>query len=76
MLFVYAHHKHRLDSENIGNFGDCMKGRIRIVTAITPAYAHTFQVTCLTRHIPAVPHKTSGCPSPKPDIGIFPMLVP
>ena len=23
--FVYAHHKHRQDSENPGNFGDCMK---------------------------------------------------
>ena len=37
--FVYAHHKHRLDSENAGNFGDCMKGRVRLMTAITPAYA-------------------------------------
>ena len=27
--FVHAHHKHRQDSENSGNFGDCMKGRIR-----------------------------------------------
>ena len=37
---VYAHHKHRQGSENPGNFGDCMKGRIRFMTAITPAYAH------------------------------------
>ena len=36
------------------NFGDCMKGRIRFMTAITPAYAHAYQVTCLTRHIPDV----------------------
>ena len=27
--FVYAHLKHRPGSENPGNFGDCMKGRIR-----------------------------------------------
>ena len=33
--FVYAHHKHRQGSENPGNFCDCMKGRIRFVTAIT-----------------------------------------
>ena len=34
-----------------------MKGRIRFMTAITPAYAHAYQATCLARHIPAVPHK-------------------
>ena len=43
---VYAHCKHRLDSENTGNFGDCMKGRIHIMTAITPAYAHTCPSPC------------------------------
>ena len=47
--FVYAHHQHRQSIENSGNFGDCMKGRIRFMTAITPAYAHTYQATCLTR---------------------------
>ena len=45
--FVYAHPKHRLDSENSGKFGDCMKGRIRFMTAITLAYAHAYQATCL-----------------------------
>ena len=34
--------------------GECMKGRIRFMTAITPAYAHAYQVTCLTRHMLAV----------------------
>ena len=34
---VYAHHLHRRSIENPGNFGDCMKGRIRFITAITPA---------------------------------------
>ena len=43
--FVYAHHEHRLDSENSGNFGDCMKGRIRCVTISTLAYAHAHQAT-------------------------------
>ena len=56
--FVYAHHKHRQDSENPGIFCDCMKGRIRFMTAITPAYGHAYQATCLARHILA-------CPAPK-----------
>ena len=63
--FVYAHHKHRQGGENPGNFGDCMKGRIRFVTAITPAYAQAYQATCLARHIPAVPHKNFWLPKPK-----------
>ena len=46
------------------------------MTAITPAYAHAFQATCLSPHIPGVPSKTSGCPRTKPDIRIFPMLAP
>ena len=53
--FVYAHHQHRRSIENSGNFGDCIKGRIRFMTAITPAYAHAYQATCLTRHVPAGP---------------------
>ena len=35
--FVYAHHQHRRGVKNPGNFGDCMKGRIRFMIAITPA---------------------------------------
>ena len=30
--FVYAHHQHRRNIENPGNFGDKMKGRIRFMT--------------------------------------------
>ena len=63
--FVYAHHKHRPDSENSGNFGDCMKGRIRFMTAITEAYAHAYQATCLARHMPAVPHQNFRLLKPK-----------
>ena len=37
--FVYAHHLHRRILENPGNISDCMKGRIRFMTAIIPAYA-------------------------------------
>ena len=63
--FVCAHHKHRQDSEIPGNFGDCMKGRIRFVTAITPAYAHAYQTICLAMHSPGVPHHSFRLPKPK-----------
>ena len=63
--FVYAHLKHRKDSENSGNFGDCMKGRIRFMTAITPAYAHAYQATCLAQHMPAVPRQNFRLPKLK-----------
>ena len=65
MPLFYAHHKHRQGGENPGNFGDCMKGRIRFMTAITPAYAHAYQTTCLVRHLPAVPHHNFRLPQPK-----------
>ena len=46
------------------------------MTAITPAYAHAYQATCLTRHMPVVPHRSFTCRDPKPDIHIFPTFVP
>ena len=63
--FVYAHNHHRRNIENPGNFGDCMKGRIRFMTAITPAYGHAYQVTCLTRHIPEVQNQRYRLPITK-----------
>ena len=66
-LFLYAHHKHRQGFENSGNFDDCMKGRIRFMTAITH---------CLRSRVSGnMSNKTHACSlasSPKPDIGIFP----
>ena len=50
--FVYAHHQHRRSIENSGNFGDCIRGRTRFMTAITPAYAHSYQATCLNFRLP------------------------
>ena len=41
------------------------KKRIRLMTAITPAYAHPYEATCLARHIPAVPHQNFRLPKPK-----------
>ena len=35
------------------------------MTAITPAYAHAYQATCLSRHMPAVPRKNFRLPKPK-----------
>ena len=71
--FVYVHHKHRLDSASAGKFGDCMKGRIRLMTAITPA---RIRQRVLRNTSLASRTTTSGYPSPSPDIRIFPMLVP
>ena len=51
--------------ENPGNVWDCMKGRIRFMTAITSAYAPAYQVTCLPRHMPAVPRRNFRLPKPK-----------
>ena len=70
--FVYAHHQHRRSIENPGNSGDCMKGRIRVMTAVTPAYAHAYQVTCLTRHMHAVPRLNYRLPKPKGQISTSP----
>ena len=72
-LFM-AHQQHRQGLQNSGNFGDHMKGRIRFMTAITPAYAHAYQTTCLSRRVPAILEKIFV--SRKPDIRTFPMLVP
>ena len=63
--FVYAHHKHRRDSANAGNFGDCMSGRVRFMTAIAPAYAHAYQTICLGRPSPGAPHYSFRLPKPK-----------
>ena len=42
-----------------------MKVRIRFMTAITPAYAHSHQVTRIIRHMPAVPRLNFRLPKPK-----------
>ena len=63
--FVYAQHQHRRSIDNPVNSGDCMKGRIRFMTAITPSYAHAYQLICLTGHIPAVLHSNFRLPAAK-----------
>ena len=63
--FVSAHHKHRLDSADATNLGDCLTGRVRFMTAITLAYAHAYQTTCLAMHFPGVPHHSFRLPKPQ-----------
>ena len=46
--FVYANNYHRYSTDNLGKVEDCMEGRIRLLTAITPSYAHTYQSLCVT----------------------------
>ena len=74
--FVYAHHKHRLDSENSGNFGDCVKGRVRLMTAITPAYAHAYKQFVLRCTLLASRATPSVFPNPSQDILFFAVIVP
>ena len=62
---VYAHNHHRRNMDNPGNFGDCMKGRIRFMTAITPAYALADQLKCLAGRHPVVPHQKFRLPAAK-----------
>ena len=35
------------------------------MTAVTLAYAHAYQTTCLAMHLPGVPHHTSRLPKSK-----------
>ena len=60
---VHAHHYHRHSANNPGNFGDCMEGRIRLVTAVTPTYAHAYQSLCQTGR--AVHHQKFRLPASK-----------
>ena len=75
-VFVYAHHQHHRSIENPRNLGDCMKGRLRFMTAITSAYAHAYQATCVTDTRLRSYIGTSACRSPKPADRIFPTFVP
>ena len=55
--FVYARTCHRSNTNNPGNFGDSMEGRIRLMTAITPTYAHAYQSLCLVGRLFVVHHQ-------------------
>ena len=73
---VYAHHKHRLDSASAGSFGDCLRGSVRFMTAITPACAHAYQTICLAMHSPGVHAALFDFLNQSPGIHFFPMYVP
>ena len=71
---VSAHHKHRLDSENSGNFGDCMKGRVQFMSLLpTPT-----RIKQRVLHNTSLASRTtpSGFPDPSPGIHAVPMIVP
>ena len=55
----------RADRRHLRTLGGCMKGRIRLMTAVTSTYAHAYQVTCLTRHMPAFPCLNFRLPTAK-----------
>ena len=63
--FVYAHNYHRHNTDNLEKLGDCMEGRIRLLTAITPSYAHTYKTLCLTRRPYDIPCQRIRLPSAK-----------
>ena len=50
--FVYAHNCHRRNIDNLEISVIAWKGRIRFMTAITPAYAHAYQFICPAGNIP------------------------
>ena len=52
--FVFAHNHHRHNTDNPGNFEDCMEELICVITALTPAYARAFQNLCPVGHSDAI----------------------
>ena len=55
--FLYAHNDHHLITNNPGNFRDSMEGRIRLVTAFTPTYAHAYQSLWMAGRLFVVHHQ-------------------
>ena len=46
--FLFAHKHHRHYGNDLGNFEDSMQGRIRLMTARTPAFTHAKRVSWTT----------------------------
>ena len=74
--FVYAHNHRCRNLDNPGNFGDCTEGRIRLVTAITPTYAHAYQSLAWRDACSLFTTRNFVCQLPKPGTRIFLTLVP
>ena len=74
--FVYAHNYHHHNVDNPGNFQDCMEERIRLMTAITPAYAHAYRAICLARRPLDILCRRFRPPSAKAKTQTFPTSVP
>ena len=74
--FVYAHNYHHHNVDNPGNFQDCVEERIRLMTAITPAYAHAYRAICLARRPLDILCRRFRPPSAKAKTQTFPTSVP
>ena len=62
--------------QTVGNFGDCLTGRVRFMTAITAAYASTRTKQFVLRCTLLASRTTlSDFPNPSPGVLIFPMIV-
>ena len=74
--FVHAHNHLCRNGNNPGNFEDCMQERVRLLTALAPAYAHALQKVCLGRRARvAFQFETSDSLLPRPCIIAYPMFV-
>ena len=62
---IAVHNYHRRNTNNLGNFGDCMEGRIRLMTVITPTYAYAYQSLCPVGRLFVVPHQNFRLPACK-----------
>ena len=63
--FVHAHNYHWHSMDNQVIFEDCIEGRIRFLTAITPSYAHAHQAFCLTGRSADIPFQRCRLSSAK-----------
>ena len=52
VVFVCTHNNHQHNADNPAKFEDFMEGRIRLLTAITPSYAHS---------LPQIPVNVGQC---------------
>ena len=74
--FVYGHNHHRRNMDNLVNFGDCMKGSIRLMTEKNSSIYSRIPINLLGRTFLLFSIQNFVCRMPKPDTSIFPSLVP
>ena len=67
---------HRRNTDNPGNFAVCMEGRIRLLTGLSPTYAHAYQSLCLAGSRSTFLAQGFACQLSRPGIRIFLTLEP